>query len=115
MSRPYTPRRQSRRWLDQDCPEGVLAIYDNRGQTADRYTVFYRTPVAGSAYQDMWLGMRCMSENPFHPQGVGMWGELEAYKVAHFRYRERHRAARWSDLPERVKTCVLLDLKEDVP
>ena len=110
MSRPYTPRRQNRRWLDGDCPDGVLAIYDNRGKTADRYTVFYRPPVVEGGFTDMYLGYRCMSENPYHPQGVGMWGELRAYEVAAFRYSQRHRACKWSDLPERVKDCVRQDL-----
>lgn len=38
---PYTPRRQSSRWLDGDCPPHVLAIYDHPA-FADRFTVFYR-------------------------------------------------------------------------
>jgi hypothetical protein len=111
MSRLYKPRRQSSRWLDGDCPKGVLAIYDNRGQTADRYTVFYADPVAGTTYTDMYLGYRNMSENPFHPQGVGIYGELLAHQAASFRYSQRHRACKWTDLPERVRACVLQDLK----
>jgi hypothetical protein len=112
MSQPYKPRRQSSRWLDGDCPRGVLAIYDNRGRTADRYTVFYADPVTGTTYQDMVLGYRNMSENPFHPQGVGMYGELRAHLVASYRYTLRHQACRWTALPERVRECVLQDLKE---
>jgi len=108
MARTYTPRRQSKRWLDADCPAGVLAIYDNRGQSADRYTVIYREPVTGSTYADMWIGYRAMSENPFHPQGVGMYGEFRAHECAGFRYRAR--PAKWSDLPDAVKRCVRQDL-----
>lgn len=112
MSTAYKPRRQSSRWLDGDCPKGVLAIFLNKGKTADRYTVFYSDPIAGSTYLDMYVGYRAMSENPFHPQGVGMFGELRAYQVAAYRYRNKHHAAKWSSLPEKVKQCVLRDLAE---
>jgi hypothetical protein len=111
--REYTPRRQSRRWLDADCPRGVLAIYDNP-TTADRYTVFYAEPISGTRYADTHIGYRGMSEDPFHPQGVGMFGELDAHAAAAFRYRNRHRACRWSDLPERVKQCVRQDCAQSV-
>jgi hypothetical protein len=110
--RNYKPRRQSSRWLDADCPKGVLAILDNRGQTADRYTVIYADPIAGTAYADMYLGYRAMSENPFHPQGVGMYGEFRAHECAAYRYRCKRQYARWSDLPEKVKQCVRQDLAE---
>ncbi|PZR89763.1 MAG: hypothetical protein DI537_20380 [Stutzerimonas stutzeri] len=110
MGRTYTPRRQSKRWLDTDCPAGVLAIYDNRGESADRYTVIYREPISGTTFSDMYLWYRGMSENPFHPQGVGMSGEFKAYECAAYRYRERNRAGKWSTLPDAVKKCVLQDL-----
>lgn len=109
MARKYKPRRASTRWLDQDCPRGVLAIFDNP-KTFDRYTVFYCAPVYGTRYADMWLGYRGMSENPFHPQGFGIYGEMQAHDVALYRYRNSHRACKWSDLPERVKQCVRQDL-----
>lgn len=110
MSKTYRPRRQSARWLDADCPKGVLAIYDNPA-FADRFTVIYAEPVTGSDYCNMWLGYRGMSEYPFHPQGVGMYGEMTAPNAAAFRYRERHRAAKWSSLPPDVRRCVLQDLQ----
>ena len=109
--RQYKPRRQSKRWLDEDCPNGVLAIYDDHN-FADRYTVFYKEPISGSTYQDMWIGYRSMSENPFHPCGVGLYCEMLAYQVASYRYSARHKAAKWSSLPEKVKQCVIQDLKE---
>lgn len=108
----YKPRRQSKRWLDEDCPKGVLCIMDNKGQSADRYTVFYAEPITGTQYHDMWIGYRGMSENPFHPQGVGMYGEMQAHDVASYRYRCKHQYAKWSSLPDKVKQCVIQDLQE---
>lgn len=105
----YTPRRQSKRWLDGDCPQGVLAIYDNGGKTADRYTVFYADPV--SVPGRGWLvTYRGMSENPAHPQGVGMYGEMCRYEAAAYRAAVRRQACTWSSLPEAVKACVRRDL-----
>lgn len=115
MCAAYKPRRQSRRWLDGDCPQGVLAIYDNKGQSADRYTVFFADPISGETFADMWIGYRAMSENPFSAQGVGLWCEMRAFEVAAYRYRVKHQAAKWSDLPEKVKQCVLQDLAEMSP
>lgn len=112
MARSYTPRKCSKRWLDGDCPPGILAIFDNKGQSADRYTVIYSDPIAGETYADMYLGYRAMSENPFHPQGVGMYGEFKAYECAAYRYRCKHQYAKWSSLPDKVKQCVLQDLRE---
>lgn len=105
--RKYTPRRATKRWLDGDCPEGVLAIFDNPDM-ADRYTVFYTGVIDCNG--DPWIGYRGMSENPSHPQGVGMYGELTANQVASFRRINYHKSCRWSALPEAVKKCVLLDL-----
>ena len=106
----YRPRKCSKRWLDGDCPQGVLAILDNKGQSADRYTVIYAEPVAGTTYANMWLGYRAMSENPSHPQGVGMYGEMCAHEVVAYRYRCKHQYAKWSSLPEAVKQRVRADL-----
>lgn len=109
----YTPRRQSSRWLDGDCPSGVLAIYDNP-KYADRYTVIYKEPVSGTTYADMWLGYRSMSENPCHPQGIGLYCEMQAWQAANYRYMSRHHACKWSDLPQAVKDVVIADLKRDM-
>lgn len=105
----YRPRRQSRRWLDADCPKGVLAIYDSKNY-GERYTVVYAEPVTGETFADMWIGFRGMRADPFHPQGVGMYGEMRAHEMAAYRYRVRHQAAKWSALPEDVKRCVRQDI-----
>lgn len=110
--RKYKPRRASKRWLDADCPEGVLAIFDNK-KFCDRYTVIY-AEVITNGRGDEWLWGRSMSPNPFHPQGVGISFELAAHQAREFRYRESHRAYKWSSLPEKVKECVKQDLREEV-
>lgn len=109
MTRQYKPRRASKRWLDQDCPRGVLAIFDHP-KMGDRYTVFYAEPVVSGTYAQTVIGYRAMSENPFHPQGIGIYGEMCAHDVARYRYCAAHRACKWSDLPDRVKQCVRQDL-----
>lgn len=113
----YKPRPLSALWLDDDCPAGVLAIYDNPAY-ADRYTVFYSDlqeyPERGQTGLGGWLGYRGMSENPFHPQGVGMYGEMRAYQASEYRRANGHRKCKWSDLPEKVKECVRRDLVAEI-
>lgn len=104
----YTPRRATKRWLDGNCPKGVLAIFDNPN-FADRYTVFY-SEIYGGEGRNGYMSGRSMSSCPFHPQGIGMSFELRPHEVAAYRYRNSHRAAKWSSLPEDVKKCVIQDL-----
>jgi hypothetical protein len=108
----YTPRRQSKKFLDGDCPQGVLAIYDNGGASFDRYTVFYREPVAGTSFGDMWLSYRAMSEHPFSPQGFGIAGEIRAHELAAYRARVYRHSASWTSLPDDVKRAVRADLQD---
>ena len=100
----YTPRRASKRWLDSDCPAGVLAIFDDP-RTTDRYTVFYRDVEQGC------IGYVAMNSAPFHPQGFGQHGELSTAEVVRFRYCNSHRACKWSALPEDCKRLVRQDLE----
>lgn len=108
--RAYTPRRQNKRWLDGDCPAGVLAIYDNRGKSFDRYTIYYvpTEPLEDRGGPIMYLAA---STNPFDAQGFGIHDDMPAYQVAEYRYRAAHDAAKWSELPEDVKRAVRQDLK----
>lgn len=111
--RAYKPRRASKRWLDGDCPSGVLAIFDTGPADLDRYTVFYVKPVATDERGVVWLGYRGASENPSSAYGFGLYGEMEAHKVADFRYRCNHRSARWTDLPTKVQDLIRHDLEEE--
>lgn len=101
----YRPRRCSKRWLDGDCPAEVLAICDSGPQDFDRYTVFYTDTylVCGAT----WVSYRGMSEHPSHPQGFGIYGDMEAHRVAAYRYRTRY--VKWSELPPDVQACVRRD------
>lgn len=101
----YTPRRCSKRWLDADCPTEVLFIMDHGPKESDRFDVFYAEPSAGTDYRDMWLTFLCSTEH-----GAAYHGEMEAYKVAQYRYRKKHRYATWSSLPDAVKNAVRADL-----
>lgn len=112
-TRDYRPRRQSKRWLDGNCPAGVLAIYDNGGLTRrngsfDRYTVFYVDTLTDHR-GDVWVNYRGMSKHPTHPQGFGCGGQMRAGEVAAYRYRVSHQACRWTDLPAEVQSVVRLD------
>ena len=65
----YTPRRMPKRFLD-GAPAGILDIFDNGGETHDRYTVVYNYPDQDG--RDIWLPYRGMSEHPSSPQGFGI-------------------------------------------
>lgn len=116
MTTTYRPRRASSRWLDGDCPRGVLAIFDNggvdkRNGSVDRYTVFYAEPIEGYGPGDWWIGYRGMSAHPTHPQGVGVYGEMRAHEVAAYRYRASRQACTWTSLPQEVRDVVRRDLQ----
>lgn len=107
----YTPRTQSKKFLDGDCPAGVLAIYDNGGKTFDRYTVFYK-PTEPQDYTRGYIGYRGMSESPSSPQGFGIYDTMTPFQARQYRggiYRE---SARWTDLPEEVKRVVRNDCSD---
>lgn len=99
-------RRATKRWLDGDCPSGVLAIFDDP-RTVDRYTVFYVEPVTTDG---RYFAYAAMNAAPFHPQGFGQHGELEAHQVRRYRYENNKRACRWSDLPADCQRLVRRDL-----
>jgi hypothetical protein len=104
----YKPRTQSKKFLDTDCPSGVLAIYDNGGKTLDRYTVFYK-PTEPVDYAYGYIGYRGMSESPASAQGFGIYDEMKAHEVAAYRNSIYRESAKWSSLPEAVKECVRAD------
>lgn len=57
-----------------------VRCYDNGGRSADRYTVVftgrYHHLMGGCYGTYLYVAM---SEAPFHPQGVGMFGEADNY------------------------------------
>ena len=87
-----------------DYPPGILAIYDNGGRTAARYTVVF-TPFASGG--DLWFSTLTMSANPSHPQGVGLRGEYSSRPT-----RGRgDRVISLDDLPADCRRCVEDDLR----
>lgn len=109
MSRGYTPRRCSKRWLDGDCPAGVLAILEYPHET-ERYDIFYADVITapyGNATEH-WLSFVSSSESGSHYHG-----EMQAHQVAAYRDRMKHRYTKWSTLPQAVKNVVLHDLQEE--
>jgi hypothetical protein len=102
----YAPRRQGKRWLDGDCPRGVLAVYYDKREPSDKYTIFYAEPVVSDGtYAGTHIQYAGLSE-----YGMGYHGELPAYQAAQFRFRNAHRARKWSELPEAVRNWVISDL-----
>lgn len=113
--RTYTPRRCSSRWLDGDCPDSVLAIIDHgKKMPNERFDVIYRELYTDDrqqgSWRDGWLSYFCIGEN-----GAGYHGELKTHEVASYRYRMRHRYAKWSTLPDAVKRAVRADLAQVMP
>lgn len=106
----YKPKRDSARWLDSDCPAGVLAVFDDK-RTFDRYTVIYSRVLEYRGR--MIMEYRGASENPFSPQGFGQSGEFETWQARQYRYVNRNRKCRWSDLPDDVKRLVRQDLASE--
>lgn len=109
----YTPRRANRkRWLEE-APEYILDCLDNKGKTADRYTILFcgdlliwskDQPRRFANTTVPYLGM---SDFPTHPQGVSMWGEIGAWDAAAYRYRSGHHRVRWLDLPPHIRAHVI--------
>jgi hypothetical protein len=103
----YKPRRSRARWLE-GAPAALLAVYDNGGKTADRYTALYGAPLWVPEYYRIGrLPCRGMSADPYHPQGVGMFGECE-------RGPHLGRKVRFADLPEPVRRCIIADCRCDL-
>lgn len=119
MTQRYTPRRANlKRWLE-GAPEYVLDVFDNKGKTADRYTVLFtdtllnhpkgETPTRANAWID-YLGM---SDAPTHPQGVSMWGSLSVPDAAAYRFANGRERIRWLDLPAHIRAHVIARATKD--
>lgn len=115
MSRPYTPRRASQRWLE-GAPDHILDCFHNVSGTWDVLYTGILLSQRGEGlrtYANCYLGGREMSADPHHPQGVGMWFELTASEAALYRYRNGHKRVKWKDLPEKVRECAIRDGKSE--
>ena len=105
-------------------PDGVprwIRVYDNGGKTADRYTVIFSH--SQSFYTRGWTPLLYMSASPFHPQGIGMHGECETWKLqegnkpgqwppAIGRKGNFGKRIRFMDLPADCQRAVLQDYRD---
>lgn len=103
-------RKMPKRYLD-GAPADVADIFDHPNY-ADRYTVFLREIHKGPRVDAIFY--RAMSENPFHPQGIGLSGELSPRELSQYRDANRRRRIAWADLPEKVQQCVRQDCGEQL-
>lgn len=91
-------------------PNGVprwIRVFDNGGKTADRYTVIYTRPQDfGQRGYTVGIGM---SENPCHPQGVGMHFEYENHV---YNGRSGGKRISFLDLPAACQRVVVDDYRE---
>lgn len=102
----YQPKRSTKRWLE-GAPPALLAVYDNGGKSADRYTALYGAPIWTPSYGRK-VPARFMSVYPSHPQGIGLSGEVSAFDRAAL-----GRKVRFADLPTDVKRCIVADCTDD--
>lgn len=117
MNNKLLQRRQ--RLMPGDVPRHIR-VYDNGGETFDRYTVVYtgryrRNPRDGYQY----VGM---SEHPFHPQGFGQHGETRDRPCDYAEHSNHvppvgkscHLGKRitFADLPADCQRLVLRDYRE---
>jgi len=126
-----TSRRSDKR-LAALLPNGVpkyVRCYDNGGPevggSGDRYTVCF-TGRAGvergrDRQSDPEYSYRAMSSDPFHPQGIGMWGSTKwhhcdvnksGFAPAIGRKCHLGRRIRFQDLPPDCKNLVMSDYRE---
>lgn len=104
----YAPRHQNKRWLDGDVPREVLAIYRDKREPSEPYTVIYaELQGTGDGLRDslVYIGLA--------EDGRYSHGEFPVYQVQEYRYRNAHRACKWTDLPEAVRNAVKRDIAED--
>ena len=90
-------------------PEGkpkYVRCYDNNGKTADRYTVVFTGRIPGRLIGEQ-FGL-AMSNNPFHPQGIGQHFEY-GYRIDYPGYSHLGKKIKFDDLPKDCQTLVLSD------
>lgn len=104
----YKPRRAGARWL-VGAPDYVLDVWDNKGRTTDRYTVYFGGEFLIQDATGTWVQYLAMSDAPTHPQGFSQWASCTAQERASFAYRrpDGNRRIRWADLPAHIQQHVI--------
>ncbi len=112
MARHYTPRRAGARWREE-APAYILDCFDDQ-KSGERYTIFFAAPfVSGETYANARIPYLGMSDAPTHPQGISMWGELDAYQASAYRYSNGRHRVRWLDLPEHIRAHIIARATHD--
>ena len=100
-----TKKQQAR--LESIFPNGKpkkVRCYDNKGETADRYTVVFTGNYTHNTSGEHWyLGM---SGDPFHPQGIGQHGSSST-QIDKPSYSHLGKKVNFDSLPEKVQQCVI--------
>lgn len=92
------------------CPNGIprwIRVYDNGGETFDRYTVVFTGNYKGRDGCH-YLGM---SENPTHPQGFGQHGWSQEI-IDRPTYGHLGKKVKFEDLPEKCQKVILNDYND---
>jgi hypothetical protein len=88
--------------LDSEDVDGAdVRVYDNGGETFDRYTIVVENP---ETQERSWLGA---SENPFHPSGFGQHLGDRVQEGAHLGNK-----IKFAELPEQVQKFVREEAKD---
>lgn len=111
--RNYSPRRASKRWLN-GAPDYILDCFYHP-QFADCYTVFFGKRFAFHRARDGSTAEGCGDYANTYLTGIGTSEtggvsggfEMEAYEVANYRYRNKHRRIRWQDMPKVTRRLVM--------
>lgn len=93
------------RMMPNDKPRYVRC-YDNNTKengTFDRYTVVFTGHYTGTCGQRWYVGM---SQNPFHPQGIGSHGESD-FTIDYPSYKHLGKKIRFDDLPDDCKALTI--------
>jgi hypothetical protein len=98
---------RAERFMPNGIPKHVR-IYDNGGETYDRYTAVYTGKYKGRNGCE-YVGM---SGQPFHPQGFGIHGWNET-AIDYPSYKHLGRKIKFKDLPEDCQTLVIRDYREN--
>lgn len=103
-------RKAKHRAYEPDGTPKYIRVYDNGGETADRYFCQF-THRPGEHFPHL-----MMSENPFHPQGVGMHGDAYGnggmpYDRPTYSHLGKRVRDFWS-LPDAVRRCIMQDYVE---
>ena len=80
-----------------------IVIYDNGGETADRFTVIFTREVNAGYYQGVG-----MSAAPFHPQGFCQHFEYN-YRIDKPSYKHLGKRIGFTDLPSSCQKAVMQD------